>query len=481
MSSKRARLLVLADESVGRDCHRPSPYSGVMSRHTTFRWTLNPTTEQERALRRHAGASRFAFNQCRRFVVTALDERARLASLGTGRAESSSTCGTEDVLVPLSGFDLIKAFNRWKHSPAAGDAPDGTQGLAWKGEVCAQVFEEAAVDCGRALAAWSASRAGKRAGRPVGFPSWKRRGRCRDSFRIRNKITKGAIRKDAIPGPARHAIRVGGDHPRSVSLPVIGTLRVHDDTRALRRMIAKGRSRILFATISRHGNSWIITLNCEAADFHPSQHWTTGPQAPWVGLDRGISTFAALADEDGVLHARIQSPKPLRAGLRALRRESKTLSRRQAGSGRHLNAKRRVSARYARIADIRRTFLHNTSTRLLKTHGKVAIEDLNIAGIIANRHLSRAVADLGWGEFARQLAYKANWHHAQLQVIDRWYPSSKTCSTCGYLSGALPLSVRTWTCPRCLNVLDRDDNAAINLAVHASRSTSAAKGTVAPK
>jgi putative transposase len=99
---------------------------------------------------------------------------------------------------------------------------------------------------------------------------------------------------------------------------------------------------------------------------------------------------------------------------------------------------------------------------------------------MANRRLSSAVADLGWGEFARQLAYKADWHHADLHVVDRWYPSTKTCSTCGYLSGDLPLSARAWTCPVCLSVLERDHNAAINLAVHASR-TRAAKGTVAPK
>ncbi|MCC7077908.1 MAG: transposase [Acidimicrobiia bacterium] len=222
---------------------------------------------------------------------------------------------------------------------------------------------------------------------------------------MRNKIHKPKARKDGTRPSERHTIRVGDGRPRSVTLPVIGTIRVHDDTRRLRRMIGKGRARIMFATIPRHGRRWYVTVNCEAADFHPDQHWTPEAETPRVGIDCGITTFAAVADEHGNVHEQVDAPKPLRANLRALRHESKTVSRR--------------------------------------------------------RHLSRAVADLGWGEPARQLAYKADWHHAELHVVDRWYPSSKTCSCCGHVVDVLPLSVRAWTCPRCLTVLDRDDNVAV--------------------
>ncbi len=148
-------------------------------RHTTFRFALAPTPAQAAMLARHAGASRFAYNQCLRLVADALAAK---------RADPQ-------VRVPWSGFDLINAYNAWKRGEAAGRifvaATDGAvtkqvTGLAWRREVSAQVFEEAAVDLGRALSAYAAAKAGKRKGR-VGFPRLKRKGRSRDSFRLRNK------------------------------------------------------------------------------------------------------------------------------------------------------------------------------------------------------------------------------------------------------------------------------------------------------
>ena len=188
-------------------------------RHTTFRFALAPTTTQAAMLARHAGASRFAYNQCLRLVAHAL---------GAKRTDPQ-------VVVPWSGFDLINAFNTWKRGEAAGRvfvaAPDGTitkevTGLRWRHEVSAQVFEEAAVDLGRALSAYRDANSEARRG-PVGFPRWKRKGRCRDSFRLRNRHRKGGAM----------LIRVGEGHPRSVTLPRIGSVRVQDDTRRLRRLL----------------------------------------------------------------------------------------------------------------------------------------------------------------------------------------------------------------------------------------------------
>jgi putative transposase len=151
-------------------------------RHTTFRFALDPTPTQAGMLARHAGASRFAYNQCLQLVTDALQKKA----------------GDPTIAVPWSGFDLINNFNAWKRSEAAGRsfiiAPDGVitkevTGLIWRHEISAQVFEEAAVDLGRALAAYQQSRVGKAKGRRVGFPRLKRKGRCRESFRIRNKWT----------------------------------------------------------------------------------------------------------------------------------------------------------------------------------------------------------------------------------------------------------------------------------------------------
>src|SRR5665647_1602755 len=162
-----------------------------------------------------------------------------------------------------SGFDFINAFNAWKRSEqagrrfvvdGAGDAGLEVTGLAWRGEVSAQVFEEAAVDLSKALRAWTDSRKGKRAGRKVGHPRFKKK-TDRGSFRMRNKTAKGRV-----------SIRVGEGHPRSVTLPGIGVVRVHDDTRRLRRMLTRGRARVLFATVSRRGGRWKISLNIEAAD-----------------------------------------------------------------------------------------------------------------------------------------------------------------------------------------------------------------------
>ena len=165
-------------------------------RHTTFRFALDPTPAQAGMLARHAGASRFAYNQCLRVVTDALEKRS-----------SNPT-----TVVPWSGFDLINTFNEWKRSEAAGRSlvvtPDGiitkqVTGLVWRHEVSAQVFEEAAVDLGRALAAYKRGRVGKATGRRVGFPRRKRKGRCRESFRIRNKAGNGPHHQHAPELSAR--------------------------------------------------------------------------------------------------------------------------------------------------------------------------------------------------------------------------------------------------------------------------------------
>ena len=181
-------------------------------------------------------------------------------------------------------------------------------GLAWRAQVCQQVFEEAAVDCGRALSAWSDSRSGKRKGRRVGFPRFKKKTGVVPSFRLRNKHPKGRP----------PAIRVGdNDRPRSVTLPGIGVIAVHDDTRRLRRMLAKGRAKILFATVTHRAGRWWVSLNVEAADLHPAHHHPARDPADdyggWVGVDRGLSAFLVAATVDGPEVARIaDAPKALR-------------------------------------------------------------------------------------------------------------------------------------------------------------------------
>jgi putative transposase len=198
-------------------------------------------------------------------------------------------------------------------------------GLAWRTEVYQQVFEEAAVDCGRALAAWSDSRAGKSKGKRVGFPKFKKKAGAVPPFRVRNKHAKGG----------RSPIRVGdNERPRSVTLPGIGQIGVHDDTRRLRRMLANGRAKILFATVSHHASRWWVSLNVEAAELHPAHRHPTrdseDDDSGWVGIDRGLSAFLVAATADGEEVAHItNAPKALAAGMKRQRRLAKSLSRKQ--------------------------------------------------------------------------------------------------------------------------------------------------------
>jgi putative transposase len=445
----------------------PSGTLYYVMRHTTFRFALAPTPTQATVLVRHAGASRFAYNQSLRLVTDALV--ARKTDL--------------QVRVPWSGFDLINAFNTWKHSEAAGRvfvvAPDGTitkqvTGLGWQGEVCAQVFEEAAVDLGRALAAYSRAKNGRRKGPRVGFPRRKKKGRCRDSFRLRNKHRKGGT----------FSIRVGDRYPRSVTLPTIGTVRVHDDTRRLRRLlrpvahldpdtgqqVLTPRGKVLFATVTRHGTRWYVSLNVEAPDLHQQRrHRPRGsqPHGGWVGLDRGLTAFVVAATADGAEAGRWQAPKPLQRGMVGLRRRSRAVSRAQARSRNRARAIQRLSRRHTRIADTRRSFLHEVSARLVQTHDRLCLEDLAVASLIRNRHLARGISDAGWAELARQLGYKAAWFRAELMICDRWFPSTRTCSRCRTVKRQMRLDERIFCCGRCGLTMDRDRNAAANLAAWA--------------
>jgi putative transposase len=422
-----------------------------MNRHTTFKFCLDPTVEQHEVLARHAGAARFAFNQCLRMVKTALTQR---------KADP-------DRNLPWTGFDLINAFNTWKSTQDAGRvftvSSDGVAetvvtGLAWRREVYQQVFEEAAVDCARALAAWSDSRSDKRKGNWVGFPRFKKKSVLRPSFRLRNRQAKGR--------PA--SIRVGdGNRPRSVNLPGIGPIGVHDDTRRLRRMLAKGRAKILFATVSHRGGRWWLSLNVEAADLHPAQQHPPRDDTDrggWVGVDRGLSAFLVAATNAGEEVARIEyAPKALRVGMERQRRLAKSLSRKKKGSHNRRQAAVTLGRHHHRIANVRRHFLHQVSNALVKTHDRLVIEDLNVTGMLRNHRLARAISDAGWAEFARLLGYKQTWRGGTMVIADRWYPSTKLCPECGSMIDALTLADRVFTCG-CGYSGDRDTNAAVNLA-----------------
>ncbi|WP_329405874.1 transposase [Nocardia vinacea] len=421
-----------------------------MTRFTSFRFCLDPTVEQQAMLSRHAGATRFAFNQCLAMTKAALSERRRDA----------------DVRVPWTGFDHINGFNAWKKTEHAGRmfTVDSTGevsltevGLGWRNQVCQQVFEEAAVDLARGLSAWRDSRTGKRAGRRVRFPKFKSKSSTIPSFRMRNKRSPREWT----------SIRVGDDHPRSVTLPVIGAVRVREDTRRLRRMIAAGRAKILSVTVSYRAGRWMISLTTEATDLHPAHRHPVrdgDDHGGWVGVDRGLSVFLVAATSDGVEVDRITDrPKQLVSGMRTQRRLARSFTRKQKGSRNRRKAAARLARHHHRIRNVRAHFLHQVSNRLVKTHDRLVIEDLNIAGMLRNRRLARAIGDAGWGEFARQIRYKQDWRGGEVATVERWFPSSRLCSRCGVRNAGLTLADRVFTCG-CGTRLDRDLNAAVNLA-----------------
>ena len=177
-----------------------------------------------------------------------------------------------------------------------------------------------------------------------------------------------------------------------------------------------------------------------------------------VGVDLGVTDFAVTSDGE-----RTANPRHLERKARRLARYQRRMARCQKGSANRAKAAAKVARAHRKIRNARSDFLHRTSIRLVREHDVIVIEDLNVVGMVRNRHLARAISGCGWGEFRRQLDYKCQRYGRRLVVIDRWYPSSKTCSACGHLLASLSLSTRHWRCPSCGARHDRDINAAKNI------------------
>jgi putative transposase len=198
---------------------------------------------------------------------------------------------------------------------------------------------------------------------------------------------------------------------------------------------------------------WYVTFTTDAPGPEPL------PAAGYaVGVDLGVKDFAVTSGGE-----RIVNPRHLERKARRLARYQRRLARCHRGSANRAKAAAKVARAHRKVRDARRDFLHRASTRLVRSADTIVIEDLNVSGMVRNRHLARAISDCGWGEFRRQLAYKCERTGRELVVIDRWYPSSKTCSACGYRLAELSLSTRHWTCPSCRSRHDRDINAAKNI------------------
>jgi putative transposase len=198
---------------------------------------------------------------------------------------------------------------------------------------------------------------------------------------------------------------------------------------------------------------WYVTFMVDADDPEPLEK--TGHA---VGVDLGVKYFAVTSSGE-----QISNPRHLERKAKNLARYQRRLARCQRGSANRAKAAEKVARAHRKVRNARQDFLHRASTALVRGNDVIVIEDLNVAGLVRNRHLARAISDCGWGEFRRQLAYKCERYGRTLVVISRWYPSSRTCSACGYLIAELSLSTRRWTCTACRARHDRDFNAAKNI------------------
>jgi putative transposase len=194
-----------------------------------------------------------------------------------------------------------------------------------------------------------------------------------------------------------------------------------------------------------------------------------------IGVEVGVRHLAVLSTGEVV-----PNPHALQRSERRLRRLNRELARRRPHSQRRDQTRRKLARVHARAASLRRDALHKLTTTLATQHGTVVIEQLNVAGMIRNRRLARALADAGLAELRRQLTYKTSWYGSQLIAADRFYPSSKTCSACGWVKAKLTLAERTFACETCGPRLDRDLHAARNLAKLARQVARSGRETKTP-
>jgi len=430
-----------------------------------YRYALDPTPTQLRALASHAGAARFAHNHMLALVKAVMDQRVAERSYGV----------PEDRLTSVLGWSLPalrKVWNQRKPSCAP-----------WWAENSKEAYNTGLDGLARGLDAWSKSRKGERAGRAAGFPRFKT-ARAPRSVRF----TTGVIRCEA--------------DRRHITLPRLGAVRSHESTRKLARRIEAGTARILSATVRQDSaGRWycalqvIVAVKARPAHARRSIH-------PIVGVDVGVKADSLLvvATPGGTEIDRVAAPKSLTAAqgrLRALQRRAArqhgpydpATKTKQVPSKRWRRTQARIGRTHVHAAAVRRDVLHKATTALAQQHQVVVVETLNAAGMRAKggarkRGLNRALADAALAEIRRMLGYKTRWYGSHLVEADRFYPSSKTCTACGRRKSNLTLADRVFECDDCGMRIDRDLGAATNLArlgvpTHQGEQSPAGSGPVA--
>ena len=358
----------------------------------------------------HAGAARFAYNAGLAHVKEALD---------SGEPPE------------WSHYGLLRWWNANKDTLAV----NRDTGVVWWSQNSKEAYGMALCELARGLSNWSRSRKGQRKGKRVGFPK----------FKSKNTVMRFAY-STGFTAPK-------DSDPYGLKLPRIGRVHCMENVYKL-----VNGARVIRITVSRRAGCWYASLTVER---EPTAK--PAPRGGVVGVDLGVKNLATLSD--GTV---IPNPRALGARLKALRKSQQALSRKVMGSVRREKAKERVARLHARVADVRADAIYKATAMIASKYSVVCVEDLNVAGMVKNRHLARSVSDAALGEFRRQLEYKTARSGAVLRVVDRWYPSSKTCSNCGTVKAKLSLSERVFHCDTCGLSIDRDLNAAINIRVAGS-------------
>ena len=350
----------------------------------------------------------------------------------------------------VARFAFNWALAEWKAEYEAGGKPNEAalrkrlnaikaEHFPWMSEVTKVAPQNAIKNVG--VAFQNFFRRVKQGGKP-GYPRFKKKG-LHDSFRADN-------------GPQNsesHAVECVG---KTIKLPRCGVVRMREELRFSGRTLA--------ATVSKMADGWHVAVLVDTTDC------LSGPlHRGTVGVDLGIKEFATLSTGEI-----IPALKPHRAAHQRLVRLSRSLSRKQKGSSNRAKAKTKLAKLHQRIGNVRKDALHKLTTKLATEFDTIAIEDLNVSGMLRNRHLARSIADAGFSEFRRQLEYKAVMTGAHVHVVDRFFPSSKTCHSCGTIH-PMKLSDRIMVCD-CGNIMGRDLNAAMNLKNNAASSAVSACG-----
>lgn len=392
-----------------------------MTQTLVFKYALKPTLLQEQILASHIGAVRFSYNWALANILKNWDEVKQNPTL---------------PYKSFSAYSLRKELNFVKNNVAP-----------WWEQNSKEAFATGTANASTALKNWFR---GRKIG--VGFPR----------FKTRNHDTKTGI----VFTTGTRRLEKSNRH---FTLPRIGQVRLHETAKTLRWLLAEN-GKISNVTVRKENIHWFIAINIQVTDALALQYFNGRKKhkrrKSAIGIDVGLKVF--LTTSEGTT---IENPAFLRKSLTKLRKANKRLARRkklnkktgEIASNRWDKAHNTLTKTHNKIVNQRKNFLHTISKELVSSYDLISIENLNVKGMVKNRHLSLSISDVGWGEFRRQLDYKSSWYDSKLFIVDRFYPSSKTCSGCGVVKIKLSLNERTFECLNCGLVVNRDLNAALNI------------------